>query len=285
MSAPTPSASSGKTEDDRVVFEKVNPLVRFLAPLQALSAFVIVFAVWEIGVRIFAMPSYILPAPSVIISALVTKFPRVIDGAWVTGQEIVIGYFSAILISIPLALSLALSRTLERMVFPVIIFFQIIPKVAIAPLFVIWFGFGLMPKILIVFLLAFFPMLANGISGFKSVPADIMEFAQSTGAGKLLTFWKVRLPHALPSIFTGLKVSAALSATAAVVGEFVAADRGLGYLLLEFNGDLDTPMVFAVIVVLSTIGLSVYNIVVLIERAAIPWHVSQRIVNDGAPAH
>jgi NitT/TauT family transport system permease protein len=112
-----------------------------------------------------------------------------------------------------------------------------------------------------------------------------MEFAMSTGAGRLRTFWKVRLPHALPSIFTGLKVGAALSATAAVIGEFVASDRGLGYLLLEYNGDLDTPMVFAVVVVLSTIGLLVYSAVVCVERLVIPWHVSQRAVHDGGPAH
>jgi NitT/TauT family transport system permease protein len=158
------------------------------------------------------------------------------------------------------------------------------PKVAIAPLFVIWFGFGLMPKVLIVFMLAFFPMLANGIAGFKSVPTDIMEFARSTGAGRVRTFWKVRLPHALPSIFTGLKVGAALAAIGAVVGEFVASDRGLGYLLLEYNGDLNTPMVFAVIVFLSTIGLVVYGLVVAAERFIIPWHVSQRAVATGGPA-
>jgi NitT/TauT family transport system permease protein len=285
MSAPIIINKNMGNQDDQADFGKVSLIARFLGPVQAISSFVILFAAWEISVRIFSIPIYILPAPSVVIEALIAKLPRVLDGAWITGQEIVVGYFSAILVSVPLALCLALSRTLERMVFPVVVFFQIIPKVAIAPLFVIWFGFGLMPKILIVFLLAFFPMLANGISGFKTGPADIMEFARSTGAGRLLTFWKVRLPHALPSIFTGLKISAALSAIGAVVGEFVAADKGLGYLLLEYNGDLDTPMVFAVIVVLSSIGLLVYGAVVLIERSAIPWHVSQRVVNDGSPAH
>jgi len=285
MTVTTIINKKAESKDDQEEFGDVSLVARFFTPLQAISSFVILFAAWEIGVRLFSMPVYILPAPSVVIMALMAKLPRVVDGAWITGQEIVVGYIGAILVSIPLALCLALSRTLERMVFPVVVFFQIIPKVAIAPLFVIWFGFGLLPKILIVFLLAFFPMLANGISGFKSVPADIMEFARSTGAGRLLTFWKVRLPHALPSIFTGLKISAALSAIGAVVGEFVAADKGLGYLLLEYNGDIDTPMVFAVIVVLSSIGLLVYGTVVLIERAAIPWHVSQRVVNDGASAH
>jgi NitT/TauT family transport system permease protein len=279
MSTETITGTSSERAD------RTASLQKFVGAVQALGSFLIVFAIWELGVRLFSMPSYILPAPTTILSALVTKFPRIIDGAWVTTQEIMVGYASAVLISVPLAFCLALSRTLERMVFPVIIFFQIMPKVAIAPLFVIWFGFGLMPKVFIVFLLAFFPMLANGISGFKSVPTDIMEFALSTGAGRLRTFWKVRLPHALPSIFTGLKVGAALSATAAVVGEFVAADRGLGYLLLEFNGDLNTPMVFAVIVVLSTIGLLVYFLVGLTERLVIPWHVSQRVTDEGSGGH
>jgi NitT/TauT family transport system permease protein len=196
----------------------------------------------------------------------------------------VLGFFAAVVVSIQLAFCLALSQTLERTVFPVVVFFQIIPKVAVAPLFVIWFGFGLMPKVLIVFLLAFFPMLANGIAGFKSVPTDIMELARSTGAGRMRTFWKVRLPHALPSIFTGLKVGAALAAIGAVVGEFVASDKGLGYLLLEYNGDLNTSMVFAVIIFLSTIGLIVYGLVVAAERFIIPWHVSQRGTVAGTDA-
>jgi NitT/TauT family transport system permease protein len=249
---------------------------RWSGPAQVFGAFLAVFLVWEFGTRLLAVPDYILPAPTTIFRALAGKFPRVMDGASVTAQEIVIGYVIAVVVSIPLAFTLALSPFLERTVFPIVVFFQIIPKVAIAPLFVIWFGFGLMPKVLIVFLLAFFPMLASGIAGFKSVPTDIVELARSTGAGRVLTFLKIRLPHALPSIFTGLKVGAALSATAAVVGEFVASNRGLGYLLLEYNGDMDTPMVFAVIVVLSMIGLSVYGLVAIVERFVIPWHVSQR---------
>jgi len=249
---------------------------RLRNPLQIIATFAGLFLVWELGTRLLAVPNFILPAPSVIFSAFADHFVRVMGNGVVTTQEIVLGFFAAVVVSIPLAFCLALSQTLERTVFPVVVFFQIMPKVAIAPLFVIWFGFGLMPKVLIVFLLAFFPMLANGIAGFKSVPTDIMELARSTGAGHLRTFWKVRLPHALPSIFTGLKVGAALAAIGAVVGEFVASDKGLGYLLLEYNGDLNTSMVFAVIIFLSTIGLAVYGMVAAAERFVIPWHVSQR---------
>jgi NitT/TauT family transport system permease protein len=165
---------------------------------------------------------------------------------------------------------------MERSVYPVIVFLQIIPKIAIAPLFIIWFGFGFTPKLLLVFLLSFFPIVVSSIAGFKSADRDVMDFARTTGAGSWKLFLKIRLPQALPHIFTGLKVGAALAATAAVVAEFVASDRGLGYLLLQYNGQLDTPMVFAIIVLLSLIGVSVYYAVEIIEKLAIPWHVSQQ---------
>ena len=171
---------------------------------------------------------------------------------------------------------MAYSRFIETAIYPVIVFLQIIPKIAIAPLFIIWFGFGFTPKLLLVFLLSFFPIVVASIAGFKAVDPDIMDFARTTGAGGWRMFLKIRLPQALPQIFTGLKVGAALAATAAVVAEFVASDRGLGYLLLQYNGELDTPMVFAIIVLLSLIGLAVYYVVEIIERLAIPWHVSQQ---------
>ena len=149
------------------------------------------------------------------------------------------------------------------------------PQIAVAPLFIIWLGFGFTPKLLLVFLLSFFPIVIASIAGFRAIDPEIMDFVQTTGAGGLRAFGKVRLPYALPEIFTGLKVGAAISATAAVVAEFVASDRGLGYLLLQYNGDLNTQMVFATVMVLGAIGLAVYFAVELLERLAIPWHASQ----------
>ena len=198
------------------------------------------------------------------------------SAAWVTTTEIIGGYVLAIVVSIPLAMVIAFSRWAERTVYPVIVFLQIIPKIAIAPLFIIWFGFGLVPKLLIVFLLCFFPIVVASVAGFKSVDPDVMDFARSTGASPIRMFFKIRLPQAMPEIFTGLKIGAALSATAAVVAEFVASDRGLGYLLQQYNGQLETPMVFAIIVLLSVIGLAIYYLIELIERLVIPWHVSHR---------
>ena len=239
-------------------------------------SFVILFAVWEIGVRLFDVASYLLPAPSLILAEFSERWAYVLEHTWVTTSEIIAGYLLAVAVSIPLAVYVAYFPTMERTIYPIIVFLQIVPKIAIAPLFIIWFGFGFTPKVLLVFLLSFFPIVVSSISGFKSIDEETMELARSTGASPWTIFRKIRLPHALPSIFTGLKVAAALSSTAAVVAEFVASDKGLGYLLLRYNGDLETPMVFATIIVLSIVGLIVYYAVEMLEKVAIPWHVSQR---------
>lgn len=241
-----------------------------------LTVFVALFLLWEYAVWIFGIKEYLLPPPSKVWTEFLKRSDTVFLGAWVTAQEIIGGYLLAVVVSVPLALAVARSRFIEESVYPVIVFLQIIPKIAVAPLFIIWLGFGFMPKLLLVFLLCFFPIVVSSVAGFKSVDPEVMDFAHTTGASNWKMFFKIRLPQALPEIFTGLKVGAALSATAAVVAEFVAADRGLGYLLQQYNGQLETPMVFAIIVLLSVIGLAVYYIVELIERLVIPWHVSQR---------
>jgi NitT/TauT family transport system permease protein len=242
----------------------------------AILGFAAAFGLWEAAVRVFNVAPYLLPPPSTVVVELAARWPRVLDGAVITTQEILAGYLLAVVVSVPLALLITYSRTVESTLYPLIVFLQIVPKIAIAPLFIIWFGFGFTPKLLLVFLLSFFPIVVSSIAGFKSLDPDVMDLARSTGAGEWLMFRKIRLPQALPSIFTGLKVGAALAATAAVVAEFVASNRGLGYLLLEYNGNLETAMVFAVILVLSAIGLLVYYAVELLEKLAIPWHVSQR---------
>ena len=238
--------------------------------------FVALFLLWEYAVKIFGIKEYLLPPPTKIWSEFLKRWPTVLAGTWVTLSEIVGGYLLAVIVSIPLALAVVRWRFVEESVYPLVVFLQIIPKIAIAPLFIIWFGFGFGPKLLIVFLLCFFPIVVASVAGFKSVDPDVMDFARTTGAKGWKMFLKIRLPQALPEIFTGLKVGAALSATAAVVAEFVASDRGLGYLLQQYNGNLETPMVFAIIVLLSLIGLGIYYLVELIERWVIPWHVSQR---------
>ena len=237
--------------------------------------------VWEISVRSAGIKPYILPAPSVVLASLWQKLPTVLAAAGFTVQPMLIGFAIAVVVGILLALIVAFSPTLQDVIYPLIVFLQIVPKIAVAPLFIIWFGYGLMPKVLLVFLLSFFPIVVSAVTAFRSVDTDIMDLAKATGAGAWRIFWKVQVPHALPTLFTGIKVAAALSSTAAVVAEFVASDRGLGYLLLEYNGTLNTSMAFAVIIVLSAMGLVLYGVVELVERLLIPWHVSRRIDETG----
>jgi len=240
-----------------------------------------ILVVWEIFVRGAGIKPYILPAPSIVLASLWQKLPTVLAAASFTVQPMLIGFAVAVVVGILLALVVAFSPTLQDIIYPLIVFLQIVPKIAVAPLFIIWFGYGLMPKVLLVFLLSFFPIVVSAVTAFRSVDSDIMDLAKSTGAGAWRIFWKVQVPHALPTLFTGIKVAAALSSTAAVVAEFVASDRGLGYLLLEYNGTLNTSMAFAVIIVLSAMGLVLYGVVELIERLLIPWHVSRRIDETG----
>lgn len=237
---------------------------------------VVILGLWEAFCRLFAIKAYLLPPPSLVFVELGERWPRILDGAWITSIEIIVGFVIAAVISVPMALAVAFSPWIERHVYPAIVTFTIIPKIAIAPLFIIWFGFGLSPKLLLVFLLSFFPMLVNNIAGFRSLNAEVVDFGRSTGASMLTLFLKIRLPSSLPYVFTGLKVGSTNAATAAVVAEFVASDSGLGYLLLEYNGDLETAAMFATIVVLSAVGLALYYFVEFAERVAIPWHVSQQ---------
>jgi NitT/TauT family transport system permease protein len=250
--------------------------------LLSLLGVVVFLLFWEGMVRFFQVKSYLLPPPSEVFVELFKARSRIAEHLVVTMTSMLSGFLLAIVVAIPLAMAIAGSRTFEASVYPIVIFLQILPKIAIAPVFIIWFGFGLAPKILLVFLLSFFPIVVAGVAGFKSVSPEILEFSRSTGVGWFGTFWRIRFPSAMPEIFTGLKVAAALASTAAVVAEFVAADRGLGYLLLVFNGEMLTPLVFADVLVLGALGLVLYYAVEVAQRLIMPWHVSARHAQTSA---
>jgi NitT/TauT family transport system permease protein len=168
-----------------------------------------ILVVWEIFVRGAGIKPYILPAPSVVLADLWLKLPTVLAAAAFTVQPMLIGFAVAVVVGILLALIVAFSPALQDIVYPLIVFLQIVPKIAVAPLFIIWFGYGLMPKILLVFLLSFFPIVVSAVTAFRSVDSDIMDLAKATGAGTWRIFWKVQVPHALPTLVTGIKVAAA----------------------------------------------------------------------------
>jgi NitT/TauT family transport system permease protein len=255
---------------------------RWRAAGRTLGLVLVVLLFWELAVRVLAVPDYLLPPPTQVFAELGKRWPRILANAWVTGLEIVGGFAVGVAVSLPLAMGIAFSPWMARNVYPLIVTVQVIPKIAIAPIFVIWFGLGWVSKLTFVFLLCFFPMLVNAVAGFRGINPEIMDFARSTGASLWRLFWRIRLPSALPGIFTGLRIGAVNAVTGAVVAEFVASDRGLGYLLLEYNGNLLAAAVFATVLVLSTIGLSVYYTVEWLERWALPWHVAQRR-DDTAP--
>lgn len=248
--------------------------------LDGLLVGIAILGLWEGLVRLAKIPAFLLPPPSAIATRLIVDHKLIVANMMTTGGEVLLGFGLAIVVSIPLAALLAQSALAERILHPVLVASQTIPKVALAPLLVVWCGFGLMPKILIAFTICFFPILVDALTGFRSAPKEIAWLARSAGATRWQAFRHFQIPAALPHIFAGIKVASTLAIVGAVVGEFVAADHGLGYALMAANGSLDITLSFTILVVLSVMGMVLYAIVDRLERWALPWHVSQRSRRD-----
>jgi len=237
---------------------------------------VMLVVLWDLLIRVFKIPPYLIPNPLSVAAELVDKKPMLWRETLPTLYATLGGFALSAVVGVPIAMWIAYSRVVESFVYPLLVFSQSIPKVAIAPLFVVWFGFGLVPKVIAAFLLGFFPVVVATVQGFKSVEGDVIDLARSMGANPLAIFLKFRLPHALPAIFSGLKVSVTLAVVGAVVGEFVGSNSGLGYVLQKANGTFDLPLMFAALVILSMIGVLLFLVLELIERWLMPWHASQR---------
>ncbi len=241
-----------------------------------------VLLLWHLAIPLFGLPAYLLPPPLSVLERLWTDWAFLGHHSWVTSVETLGGFLLSIAVGIPLGILLVWSRPLERAIMPLLVVSQAFPKVAVAPLIIIWFGLGLFPKILIAFSVAFFPIVVSTVAGMRSVDADLNDLARSMRAGALRTFLRIRLPYALPQIFSGLKVAIAFATVGAVVGEWVGAESGLGYVLLSANANLDTTLLFAVLVALMLIGLVFYYLVEFSERFLSPWHISVR--SDALPS-
>jgi NitT/TauT family transport system permease protein len=264
---------------DRSITNKLRLVGQFLwnKKTQTLLSFLIFFFLWEVAVIVFKIRSYLLPSPTEIVEALGKYHEELFFALLFTVRSLVLGYIIAVSTGILLSLPVAFSKFIQRAVYPLILFFQVIPKVALAPIFVIWFGFGLPPKIMIVFLLSFFPVFINGIVGLRSIDQEVINLTRSTGAREIDVFFKVRLPSALPTFFAGFKLAAISATIGAIIGEFIGSDSGLGYIILTANGDLQTDYSFAAITVLTILGLTLYYSVEGLERVLLPWHISQRM--------
>jgi len=252
-------------------------LLRTLTPIAGVLVFL---AAWQIGVMVYKVPSYLLPAPTEIAQTFVSEFPRLLQHGWVTTYEMLLGYAMAVAIAVPLAVAITSSKRFDDFVMPTMLFFQVVPKVAIAPLFLVWFGVGTTPKVLVAFLISFFPIVIDAAVGLRSMSPEMTDLARSMGASRLQIFAQFRLPTSLPYLFSGLKVAATLAIAGAVVGEFVGADKGLGYLLLVTNSNMETSLMFATIVALTIIGLAFFYAVEFVESLLIPWHVTHRTRED-----
>ena len=253
-------------------------LMMKLTPLAGILAFL---AIWEVAVAVLKVPAYLLPPPTEIIRVFVNEFPRIAFHGWVTTYEMLLGYALAVGIGIPLAIAITSSERFDRFVMPQMLFFQVVPKVAIAPLFLVWFGVGALPKVLVAFLISFFPIVIDAAVGLRSMSGEMRDLARSMGASRLQVFAQFRLPTSLPYLFSGLKVAATLAVAGAVVGEFVGADKGLGYLLLVTNSNLETALMFAALFALTFIGLAFFYAVEFLEALLIPWHVTHRVREEG----
>ncbi|MEQ8697099.1 MAG: ABC transporter permease [Bauldia litoralis] len=228
-------------------------------------------AVWEAAVQVFAIPVYLLPAPSVIWVDCIAIIGTIWKHAAATLNTVVLGFLVSLAISLPLAVALTSSRLVANAIYPVLVLTQAVPKVALAPILVVLLGANELPRIVVTFLVAFFPLVIAIATGLLAVPSELIELGRSYRASIVQELWCIRIPYAIPFIFSGVKVAIALSVVGAVVGEFVNADKGLGYLIVSSTAFFQVPVAFGALILLSLMGIVLFQAVVVIERVFFPW--------------
>jgi NitT/TauT family transport system permease protein len=237
----------------------------------ALGLIAVVTIAWELAIRLFNVPTFVLPAPSAIVRALIESRARLANAAMSTAVEISVGFVLASLTGVAIALVIVRFERFGRALYPLIVLFQNVPKVALAPIFILWFGFDLAPKVVLIIVIAFFPVAIDMLAGLQSVEPSFVALMQSVGASRGKILMRVRIPHSLPHLMAGLKVAITFSVIGAIVGEFAGANQGLGYVIEFASTQLDTPLIFAALVVVSVLGLAFYYLVELAERLLVPW--------------
>jgi ABC-type nitrate/sulfonate/bicarbonate transport system permease component len=242
-----------------------------LPPLLLAAA---ILGLWEWWVRASEVKQYLVPAPTVVADALLADPMRFIDAARLSLTAALGGLAIASFAAFALAVVMAHSRPAERAIYPPALMLKVTPIVAVYPLFTIWFGFGIWPKMLIAALITFFPMLVNAVTGLRTVDAQALDFMRALDASRWQVFWKLRLPASLPYVFAALRISVPLSLIGAVVAEFLSGASGMGQLILIANGDFDTPALFAAVFVLAGMGVLLTGAVSLVERRVLFWHES-----------
>lgn len=249
-------------------------LRRVGVPLAGALAFV---AIWELAVRLFQVRPILLPAPSLVLKDLAESPLWFAEQTAYTLGTTLAGFAVAAAFGIAFAVIIVEWKVLDRLLFPLFVALNSVPKVALAPLFIIWFGTGAEPKVAIAFLIAVFAVVIDTVLGLRSVPPDTMDLARTLRGSRWKILVRIKLFCALPHILAGLKVAMSLALVGAIVGEFVSSQRGLGYVILSAQGMFDTPRVFAAITILAILGVLLIGIVGWVERFALPWHSSSTV--------
>jgi NitT/TauT family transport system permease protein len=241
---------------------------RFMPPL---ALFVGVVVAWEAVSRMFRLPEFVLPAPTAIVEVLIAHQASLAYAAFVTSQEVLWGFLLSAVIGAGVALVIARFAAFGRALYPLVVLFQNVPKVALAPLFILWFGFDLAPKVVLIVVIAFFPVAINMLVGLQTVDANLVALMRSVGASRNEILMRIQIPNSLPYLMAGLKVAVTLAVIGAIVGEFAGAQAGLGYMIQFASTQMQTSLVFAALVEVSVLGMLFYYVIEWIERRYIDW--------------
>ena len=244
--------------------------------IEPLIFFAVLLILWEILVAVIKVPTFILPPPGDLWTSFIKKLPILVTHSVVTFVEAAGGFSFSLLLGVGFAIAVVYSRHLQNTIYPLIVILYAMPKSAFAPLMVIWVGYGLMSKIAIAFLVAFFPIVVNTVVGLKEIEPELLELARINRGTQFDVFKKIRLPNSIPFMFAGIKVAIVLSVTGAIVAEFVAANEGLGYLVLQANYSLDTAFALVVLLILALLSLALFWLVEIIQKKLAPWSAEVR---------
>jgi NitT/TauT family transport system permease protein len=262
------SAIAGETATVPARPPRGRGLGLWLAPVLTFGA---LLALWQLATIVFDWPVWLVPTPVDVAEALWDYRSLLPRQFWVTLLETLAGFGLAVAIGIPLAVAIAVSPFLERTIYPVLLALNAVPKIAIAPILILWMGFGYGPKIVVALLLCVFPIVLSTASGLASTPAELVELTRSLCASRRQAFLKIRFPAALPQVFVGLKVAISLAVIGAVIGEFVGSSEGLGWVIVNSGANVNTPLAFAAMALLALMSISLFYVLVALERWLVPW--------------
>ncbi|MBX9699969.1 MAG: ABC transporter permease [Acetobacteraceae bacterium] len=263
-SAPTSSATAGPLPRSPII-------ARLRGALPAWAAVILTFALWEAACWGFGIREFVLPAPSAIWTATIAVWPTVLNHTLATLTTVMLGFAASVVISLPLAMVIAASPVVSAALYPLLVVTQSIPKVALAPILLVALGANELPRVIVTFLVAFFPLVVATVAGLLATPPELIELGRACRAGRVQELVRIRLPYAVPFVFGGLKVAAALSVVGAVVAEFVGADAGLGYLIQTSMAFFRSPLAFGAVVILAIMGILLFQAVAMVERVFFPW--------------